>query len=216
MSTRPIRLLVVDDHRIVREGLALIVEREPDIEVAGTAATGEEAVAAYLAERPDVVLMDLQLPAMSGVDATRAIRKADPAARIVVLTMYGGDEDIHRALAAGASTYLLKGSQSEELIRVIRDVHAGGRALPPDVQARLDDRATRPTLTQREVDVLQLVMKGERNKEIAASLSLSEETVQVHLRNIFSKLDVHDRTAAVYVALRRGILHIEPKSVAEE
>lgn len=203
-----IRILVVDDHRVVRDGLALIIGREDDLEVAGTASSGEEAIATFQRERPDVVLMDLQLPGMSGVEAIRAIRKLDPEARVVVLTMYDGDEDIHRALDAGATTYVLKGSPTDDLLRVLRDVHAGGRLLPDDVKARLENRAARPTLTQREVRVLQLVLEGLRNKEIAASLSISEETVEVHLKNIFSKLGVHDRTAAIYVALRRGIVHV--------
>lgn len=203
-----IRILVVDDHAIVRDGLALIASRENDLEIAGVAATGEEAIAAFERSHPDVVLMDLQLPGISGVEAIRAIRRSDPQARVIVLTMYGGDEDIHRALEAGATTYVLKGSPSDELARVIRNVHAGERPLHPDVQARLESRAARPTLTEREINVLELVSYGQRNKEIAAQLSISEETVQVHLKHIFTKLDVHDRTAAVYVALRRGIIHI--------
>ena len=207
--TSRIRLLVVDDHWVVRDGLALMFEREEDLTLVACAGTGEEAVAAFRRQRPDVVLMDLQLPGMSGVEAIRAIKRADPAARVVVLTMYDGDEDIHRALEAGATTYVLKGSPSEDLLDVIRSVHAGGRPLPADVKARLDDRAVRPTLTHREVHVLQLVLEGQRNKEIASHLSISEETVEVHLKNIFVKLDVHDRTAAVYVALRRGIIHLE-------
>ena len=203
-----IRILVVDDHRVVREGLKLLLEREADLAVAGTASTGEEAIATFRRERPDVVLMDLQLPGMSGVDAIKAIRREDPSAPIVVLTMYDGDEDIHRALDAGATTYLLKGSPSDDLIRVLRMVHEGGRPIPEDVKARLQDRAARPTLTQREVRVLQLVLEGHRNKEIGATLTIAEETVEVHLKNIFAKLGVHDRTAAIYVALRRGIVHV--------
>jgi two-component system NarL family response regulator len=203
-----IRLLVVDDHWIVRDGLALIIGREGDMAVVASAATGEEAVAAYERSRPDLVLMDLQLPSMSGVEAIRAIRRLDPGARIVVLTMYDGDEDVHRALDAGATTYVLKGSPSDDLIRVVRTVHAGGRPISADVRARLEDRAARPALTQREVRVLELVLQGKRNKEVAATLAISEETVEVHLKNIFAKLDVHDRTAAVYVALRRGIIHV--------
>jgi DNA-binding NarL/FixJ family response regulator len=208
VEAAPIRVLVVDDHWVVREGLALIMAREADIDVVGAVATGEEAVAVFLRQRPDVVLMDLQLAEMSGVEAICEIRESDPNARIVVLTMYDGDEDVHRALQAGAMTYLLKGSPSHDLIRVIRDVHAGKRPLRPDVQVRLEDRAARPTLTHREIDVLERVLKGERNKEIAASLSIAEDTVQAHLKNIYVKLDVHDRTAAVYVALRRGIIHV--------
>ena len=204
----PIRILVVDDHAVVRDGLALIAGREDDLEIAGVAATGEDAIAVFERSHPDVVLMDLQLPGMSGVDAIRAIRRSDPDARVIVLTMYAGDEDIYRALEAGATTYLLKGSPSDELARVIRNVHAGERPLHPDVQARLESRAARPTLTEREINVLELVSYGQRNKEIAAQLSISEETVQVHLKHIFTKLEVHDRTAAVYVALRRGIIHI--------
>ena len=208
MGDPPIRVLVVDDHRIVRDGLALIIQREADIEVVGSAATGEEALEAFTRDRPDIVLMDLQLPGMSGVEAIRAIRKSDPNARVVVLTMYDGDEDIHRALEVGAATYLLKDSLADDLIRVVREVHAGERPMRPDVKARLADRAARPTLTQREVHVLQLVLEGKRNKEIGARLSISDETVEVHLKNIFAKLNVHDRTAAVYVALQRGIIHV--------
>ncbi|MEQ1574341.1 MAG: response regulator transcription factor [Vicinamibacterales bacterium] len=208
MTESPIRVLVVDDHRIVREGLALILAREPGIEIVGSAATGEEAVALFQRHRPSVVLMDLQLPGMSGVEAIRVIRATDPHTPIIVLTMYDGDEDIHRALGAGATTYLLKDSLSDDLVCVVRAVHAGERPIPPHVKARLEDRAARPTLTQREVHVLERVLEGQRNKEIAASLAISEETVEVHLKHIFTKLGVHDRTAAVYVALRRGIVHV--------
>jgi two-component system NarL family response regulator len=208
-NASPIRVIVVDDHRVVRDGLALILAREQDIEVAAVASTGEEAVAVFKRERPDVVLIDLQLPTMSGVEAIRVIRREDPEARVIVLTMYGGDEDIHRALHAGATTYLLKGTPSEDLVNVVRAVHRGDRPLPADVRARLNDRATRPTLTEREVRVLQLVLQGHRNKEVASHLAIVEETVEVHLRNIFAKLGVHDRTAAIYIALQRGILHID-------
>lgn len=208
MCSSSIGVLIVDDHSIVREGLSLIIEREADMEVVGAAANGEEAVEAFGQKQPDIVLMDLQLPGMSGVDAIRAIRRSGATTPIVVLTMYEGDEDIHRALQAGATTYLLKDSLSDDLIRVVRDVYAGERPIPPDVKARLEDRAARPQLTNREIDVLKLVLEGQRNKEIAFSLSISEETVQVHLRSIFAKLDVHDRTAAVSMALRRGIIHL--------
>jgi len=209
MAAPPIRVLIVDDHRIVRDGIALILQRERDIDVIGSASTGEEAVDTFVRSTPDVVLMDLQLPGMSGVEAIRAIRRSDPGARIVVLTMYQGDEDIYRALQAGATTYLLKDSLSDDLIHVVREVFGGGRPMAPEVKTRLEDRAARPTLTQREIHVLELVCTGHRNKEIAGSLAISEETVQVHLKNIFAKLEVHDRTGAVYVALRRGIIHIQ-------
>jgi len=205
----PIRLLCVDDHRIVREGIALILSREPDITVVATAATAEEAVAEFKRHLPDITLMDLRLGGRSGIDAIREIRQDYPTARIVVLTMYQGDEDIHRALSAGAATYLLKDALSDDLIRVVREVHAGGRPMAPDVRARLDKRAAQPTLTPREIQVLQLVSQGKRNKEIAAILGLSEDTVPVHVKNIFAKLRVNERTAAVNVALRRGIIHIE-------
>jgi two-component system, NarL family, response regulator len=209
MTNSPVRLLCVDDHRIVREGIALILSREPDITVVATAATAQEAVAEFKRHLPDITLMDLRLGETSGIEAIREIRREYPAARIVVLTMYQGDEDIHRALSAGATTYLLKDALSDELIRVVREVHAGGHPMATDVRARLDKRAAQPTLTPREIQVLQLVSQGKRNKEIAAILGLSEDTVPVHVKNIFAKLRVNERTAAVNVALRRGIIHIE-------
>jgi DNA-binding NarL/FixJ family response regulator len=208
MSQAAIRVLCVDDHRIVREGIALILRQQPDMEVVGLAATVAEAVAQFEQQRPDVTLMDLRLGGQSGVDAIRAIRRIDPSARIVVLTMYEGDEDVHRAHEAGAVTYLLKDMLSDELLRVVREVHAGGRPMLPEVQARLTARAGRPALTARELEVLELVAQGMRNKEIAASLAVSEGTVQVHVKNILAKLEVNDRTSAVQVALRRGLVHI--------
>jgi two-component system, NarL family, response regulator len=204
-----IRVLCVDDHRIVREGIALILAREPDIEVVASAANADEAVAEFKRHQPDVTLMDLRLGERNGIDAIKEIRRDYPDARIVVLTMYQGDEDIHRALSAGAATYLLKDSLSDDLIRVVREVHAGGHPIGADVRARLDQRAAQPTLTPREIQVLQLVSQGKRNKEIAAILGLSDDTVPVHVKNIFAKLRVNERTAAVNVALRRGIIHIE-------
>jgi RNA polymerase sigma factor (sigma-70 family) len=209
MMKSRIRVLCVDDHRIVREGIGLIIARQADMEVVGSAATGEEAVLLFKRERPDVTLMDLQLPVMSGLDAIRSIRREDADARIIVLTMYQGDEDIHRALSAGATTYLLKDTLSDDLIRFVREVHAGRSPIRADVKARLDERAGQPTLTPREVQVMELVYEGRRNKEIATLLGISEETVQVHLKNIFAKLKVGERTAAVNVALRRGIVHIK-------
>jgi two-component system NarL family response regulator len=208
MTKRPIRVMCVEDHRIVREGIALIINQEPDMEVVGACATGEEAVILHRSCRPDVTLMDLRLGRTSGVDAIKAIRHEDPTARIVVLTMYEGDEDIFRAHEAGATTYLLKDTLSADLIRVVREVHAGERPVLPEVQARLAQRAALPRLTAREMEVLQLVSEGLRNKEVGATLGIAEGTVQIHVKNIFAKLNVNDRTAAVQVAARRGLIHM--------
>lgn len=209
MHNRRIRVLCVDDHRIVREGVALIIKRQPDMDVVGMAATGEEALELFKSCHPDVTLMDLRLRGMSGVEAIKAIRRLDSSARVVVLTMYQGDEDIYRALEAGATTYLLKDTLADDLIQVIRDVKAGKQpGVSPEVQARLAERSVRPELTPRELEILQLISQGMQNKEIAASLGISEATTQVHVKNILAKLDVRHRTAALNVALRRGIVHI--------
>ncbi len=208
MSTPKIRIVCVDDHRIVREGIALIIGRHPDMEVVGSGASAEESVALFREHRPDITLMDLQLGSLSGVDAIRAIRRVDPKARVVVLTMYHGHEDIFRAIEAGAVTYLLKDTLSDDLIRVIREVHAGQQPMGPEVEERLAERAAAPHLTPREVQVVELIFQGMRNKEIAASLGISEETAHVHTKNVLAKLRVKDRTAAVNVALRRGIIHL--------
>ncbi len=208
MTTEPIRVMCVDDHRIVREGIALIISQEPDMRVVGTCATGEEAVALHRTARPDVTLMDLRLGKMSGVDAIKAMRRDDPQARIVVLTMYEGDEDIFRAHEAGATTYLLKDTLSSDLIRVVRAVHAGERPVLPEVEARLKERAASPTLTSREIEVLQLISEGLRNKEVGATLGITEGTVQIHVKNIFGKLNVKDRTGAVQIAVRRGLIQM--------
>ena len=208
-GARPITVLCVDDHRIVREGLRMIIDSEPDMTVIDSAADGREAIARYRQHTPDITLMDLQLPEMGGVEAIRAIRQLDGHARIIVLTMYKGDEDIHRAMDAGASTYLLKDTLADDLPRIVREVHAGRRMLPPDVLARLEERAASPTLTPREIEVMRLVASGRRDKEIAVALSISSQTARVHMKNIFAKLGVSDRTEAMSVALRRGIIHIE-------
>ena len=208
MSTPKIRIVCVDDHRIVREGIALIIGRHADMEVVGSGASAEESVALFREHRPDITLMDLQLGSLSGVDAIRAIRRVDPKARVVVLTMYHGHEDIFRAIEAGAVTYLLKDTLSDDLIRVIREVHAGQQPMGPEVEERLAERAAAPHLTPREVQVVELIFQGMRNKEIAASLGISEETAHVHTKNVLAKLRVKDRTAAVNVALRRGIIHL--------
>ena len=204
-----IRVLCVDDHRLMREGVARIVDVQPDMKVVAEAGNGEHAVAQFMATRPDVTLMDLQLPITSGPEATRRIRQLDASARIIVLTMYRGDEDIHRAFEAGAMGYVLKDTISDELIQVIREVYAGRRVVAPEIQQALDERARLPTLSVREWQVLVLMAEGMRNKEIAAALAISGDTVGMHVKNIYTKLDVHDRTAAVAKAIRRGIIRIQ-------
>jgi DNA-binding NarL/FixJ family response regulator len=200
--------MCVDDHRIVREGLELIIGRQRDMRVVASVASGEDAVEYFRIHRPDITLMDLQLGRTSGVETIRLIRREAPECHIVVLTMHQGDEDIYRALEAGAATYLLKDTLSDDLIRVIREVHAGTHRIRPYIAARLAERAAGPTLTSREIQVMELLSLGMRNKEIAASLGISTETVQVHVKSILSKLNVKDRSAAITVALRRGIIHL--------
>jgi two-component system, NarL family, response regulator len=208
LNPHSIRILCVDDHRIVREGLALIIGRQPDMEVVGTASSGEEAVELFARFKPDITLMDLNLRGMSGLDAIKAIRRQESRARIVVLTMHNGEEYIHRALEAGAASYVLKDSLSDNLVGTIRDVFEGRHTLAPDVEARLAERAGNAHLTPREVQVVELISQGMRNKEIAATLGISFETAQVHVKNILAKLKVQDRTAAVSVAVRRGIIQL--------
>jgi DNA-binding NarL/FixJ family response regulator len=203
-----IRVMCVDDHRLMREGIVLIIGLDPSLTVVAEAATGEEAVEHFIKHRPDVTLMDLQLPGMNGLQAIQAIRGVQPDARIIVLTMYAGDENIHRALRAGAVGYLLKDSVPEDLIRVIHDVHVGKRAVPLHLETMLTQHEAKPALTAREIEVLKLLAKGMRNKEIGATLHITEETVRAHIRSIFLKLSVHDRTAALAEALRRGIVRV--------
>jgi DNA-binding NarL/FixJ family response regulator len=207
-NPQPIGVLCVDDHPIVREGIAGVISEQSDMRIVGAAASGEEALALFSKHKPDITLMDLRLRTMSGLDTIKAIRRGAPHARIIVLTMYEGDEDIHRALAAGAATYLLKETLSHDLLDVIRAVHRGEYLMLPDVKARLEARATQPTLTPREVQVIELVADGKRNKEISSVLGITEDTVEAHLRNIYLKLNVSERTAAVRVAARRGYVHV--------
>ena len=209
MSGNRVRLLCVDDHRVVREGLSAILGSQPDMEVVAQAATGELAVELFRQHRPDVTLMDLQLPTMSGLDAIRAIRLESPDARIIVLTMYHCEEDIFWALEAGAASYLLKDSISDDLATMVREVAAGRRPIPPNIAAVLATRATQSPLSAREVQVVRLIGRGYRNKEIATELHITEDTAKVHVRRLFEKLGVNDRTAAVRIALRRGIIHLD-------
>jgi DNA-binding NarL/FixJ family response regulator len=204
-----IRILVVDDHPMMRKGLAATISPESDMEIVGLAPTGKDALELFRANRPDVTIMDLNLtPEMTGTQAIQKIRSEFPQARFIVLSAYKGDEDIFRALEAGAITYLLKDRLGDDLITIIRQVHGGARPMPEEVGRKLADRIHLQTLTPREVEVLELVAKGLRTKEIAAALFVSEDTVQGHIKNIFSKLNVHDRSEAVTVAIRRGILRI--------
>jgi DNA-binding NarL/FixJ family response regulator len=203
-----IRIICVDDHRVVREGIAAVLGRQSDMDVVGAGATGLQAVDLYRAHRPDVVVMDLQMPGMDGLQAIEAIRAEWPGARIVVLTMYHGEEDIYRAVAAGAATYLLKEAILDDLARVVREVYNGSSRLPPDVERILASRSTDEALTGREVEVLELIGQGLSNRDIAAALGIAQETAKVHVKNILRKLGVADRTAAVTTALKRGILHV--------
>ncbi|MBB4099962.1 response regulator [Sphingomonas kyeonggiensis] len=202
----PIRVLVVDDHAALRDGIAAIVSNEPDITIAGEAANGEEAIAAYRTLRPDIMLLDLQMPVLGGLEVIKALREEFAGARIVVLTTYEGDVQALRALKAGASGYLLKTSLRKELLEAIRVVHKGRRYVLAEVAQEIAVHAAEDPLTMREVEVLGMVADGNANKVIARRLSLSEDTVKAHLRAIYSKLDVNDRTQAVTVALRRGII----------
>jgi DNA-binding NarL/FixJ family response regulator len=208
-SSNRIRVLCVDDHPIVRNGIAMIIGLQRDMSLVASASTAEEGLEAFRRHKPDITLMDLRLPCMTGVEAIRQIRKIDAAARVVVLTMYSGDEDIFRALEAGASTYLLKETLTDDVVRTIRDVHRGATTIPSDVAARLTTREGSPSLSRREIEVLEHIAKGMRNKEIAPVMGISEETVHAHIKHIFGKLGVSDRTAALTVALRRGLIHLQ-------
>jgi len=207
-SPNKIKLLVADDHNIVRSGLTALINSEADMTVAAEATNGQQAIDLFKQHRPDVTIMDLRMPVLGGVDAIIAIRKEFPTARIIVLTTYDGDEDIYRALQAGASGYLLKGMLAEELLEAIRAVHSGLRRIPAAVAERLAVRMGGPGLTSRELDVLALIVKGNSNKEIASALTISEATVKTHINNILSKLGASDRTQAATMALQRGIIHL--------
>jgi two-component system, NarL family, response regulator len=209
MKNDPIRILVVDDHFVVRSGLAAMIETQEDMTVAAEAANGEQAIELYKEHKPDIVLMDLRLPKLSGLEATVAIRQLDPQARIVVLTTYDGDEDIYRCLEAGAAAYLLKESLHSDLLDIVRRVHAGERYIPQGVANLLAERMVRAKLTAREQQILELIAKGMTNRDISASLSITDSTINVHVSNIIAKLGVNDRTQAIIAAHKRGIIHLD-------
>jgi DNA-binding NarL/FixJ family response regulator len=213
----PIRVLIVDDHTMVRDGLASMLAREPDFEVVGEAKDGTEAVARAIELKPEVILMDLRMPTMDGVEAMCAIREQEPQAKFLVLTTFDNDEYIFRAIEAGARGYLLKDASREELFRAVRAIHRGESLIQPAVAARVLDRfamlsrqaaAPNAVLSEREIEVLRLIAKGQANKAIAARLTISENTVKTHVASIFQKLDVNDRTEAVTAALQRGLISL--------
>ena len=206
MITLPIRVLLAEDHLIARVGVGTIVETQVDMQVVAEAATGVEAVQLHAQHRPDVTLMDIRMPVMGGIDAMRAIRETTPRARFIALSTYSGDEEIRRALQAGASAYLTKDVLDDELVKTIRLVHSGRAYLPPAVAATLAAHATRPELTTREMEVLALIVRGMGNKQIAGELHIAEYTVKNHVKNVLSKLGVDDRTQAATSALQRGII----------
>jgi len=201
-----LRVLIVDDHPVVREGLRAILDRQPEMAVVAEASDGEQAVALFDRHYPDLTLMDLRLPKKSGVDATAEIHRRHPQARIIVFTVFDGDEDIYRALEAGARSYLLKSASHEELLSTLRNVATGGRPLPAAVAERLAQRFEYSELTCRELDVLRLIVAGKANKQIASLLGVGEGTVKTHVNRILSKLGVADRTEAAIQALQRGIV----------
>lgn len=203
-----IRVLIADDHPVVREGLAAILDDQPDMEVIGQANDGKEALALFRQHKPDISLLDLRMPNVSGVEAITTIRNEYPDACIIMLTIYDTDEDIYQGLRAGAKAYMLKDTPCEEIIEVIRTVYAGKRYVPPEIGEKLAAHAEYSQLSEREKEILTLLASGKSNKAMAAALSISENTVKYHINNLMIKLGVRDRTSAVVTALRRGIIRL--------
>jgi DNA-binding NarL/FixJ family response regulator len=204
----PIRVFCVDDHPLMREGIAAVIRNEPDMLLVAEAATGREAIQGFRQHRPDITLMDLRLPDIGGIDAMVAIRTDFDDARIIMLTTFEGDAEIHRALEAGARGYMLKSMPRKQLLEMIRKVHAGKKFIPPEVATHLAEFLGADALSKREVEVLQKIAGGNRNSDIAALLFISEETVKGHIKHIMEKLGASDRTEAVAIGLRRGIIHL--------
>lgn len=204
----PIRVLLADDHPLLRDGVAGLIADQPDMELVAEASTGIEAIEQFRKHRPDVTLLDLQMPELGGIEATKSIRNDSPEARIIILTTYKGDAQVLGALRSGAQAYLLKSTLRRELVDAIRAVHKGQKRIPPDVAAQLAEHAADDPLTSRELDVLRLIAAGRANKLIASDLAITEETVKGHVKNILSKLDASDRTHAVTIALKRGIIEL--------
>jgi DNA-binding NarL/FixJ family response regulator len=207
-ETIGIRVFSVDDHALLREGIAAVITNEPDMVMVAQASTGREAVQLYQKHRPDVTLMDLRLPDMSGIEAMIAIRTESPDAKIIILTTFEGDVEMQRALQAGARGYLLKSMPPREIVAAIRQVHAGRKSIPAEVASQLAEHMGEEALTAREIDVLSRVAGGNRNRDIAEQLVISEETVKVHMKHIMEKLGASDRTEAVAIAIRRGIIEL--------
>ncbi|MEW6131103.1 MAG: response regulator transcription factor [Acidobacteriota bacterium] len=206
---KPIRILIVDDHFVVRMGLAAMINTQSDMCVIAEATNGQQAIELFRQHQPDVTLMDLRMPQIQGVEAIATIRQEFPNSRFIVLTTFDGDEDIYRALQAGARAYLLKDMLGDSLIDAIRTVHAGGRRIPPEIANRLAERMFRSELSARELEVLKLIARGKSNKMIAADLGVAEGTIKIHINNILSKLGVNDRTQATTYALQHGIIHLD-------